>query len=244
MPKTKEAEIVVIPAIEFLDKEGKPITLDKVLEQGDYWVSKNRKGDSWIITHNGVIKLAKVAGIKPPINTTFKLETEKSYVNGMNVEIIADMICEAFITTDGTGIEPMSATLSTPLKCLHGSDQVFHSTGEASRDNTYGISGKYMRTIAEKRAYDRGVLQHLELNERVNVYSEAESPDFIEEPAKPVDQIIEKLSPTLNEILNATSKDELIRIAGNIRDMQLDEEEKAYLRIIWGRKNNEFTESF
>ena len=241
--KKPNEEVLQIPAIEFLDKEGKPITLDKVLEQGDYWVSKNRKGDSWIITHNGVIKLAKVAGIKPPINTTFKLETEKSYVNGMNVEIIATMICEAreVITTE-SGKE--LGILSTSLKCLHGSDQVFHSTGEASRDNTYGISGKYMRTIAEKRAYDRGVLQHLELNERVNVYSEAESPDFIEEPKKPVDQIIEKLSPTLNEILNATSKDELIRIAGNIRGMQLDEEEKAYLRIIWGRKNNEFTESF
>jgi hypothetical protein len=88
------------------------------------------------------------------------------------------------------------------------------------------------------------VLAHLGINDKANVYSEEEAESFEQQSAKPVDQIIEKLAPILNEIVNATSKDDLQRIGKNIATMTLDEEEKSYLRTIWRTKNNEFIETF
>ena len=233
MKNNKTEEVIQIPAIEFLDKDGATVTLDKILEQGDYWLSKNRRGDSYIVAHKGIEKIAKVGGIKPQINTEFILEVQPTYANAMNHQVKAKMNCEAKVLENVMG-----------FKCIHNSDALFSSTGEASRYNTGARGGSYMRIMAEKRAYDRGVLQHLGINDKTNVYSEEEAESFEQEPAKPVDQIIEKLAITLNEILNATSKEDLQRIGTNIRQMTLDEEEKAYLRTIWLRKNNEFVETF
>jgi hypothetical protein len=238
MPKKKEEEVLQIPAIEFSDKEGVIVTLDKVLEQGDYWNHKSRKSDAWIISHRGVLKLAKIAGIKPPINTPFTLETEKSYKNSMNVEIVAHMTCEAKSQIADKEVEDNG-------KCIHGSDRKFICTGEASNSNTFAVSSKYIRTMSEKRAYDRGLLQHLELNEKVNVYSEDESPEFEEKPPMATDAIIEKYASLLNEIVNSPSKEDLMRIAQNVREMKIeDAEELIYLRKIWIINNNRFVESF
>jgi hypothetical protein len=250
----KKEEVLQIPAIEFLDNEGKTITLDKVLEKGDYWNHKSRKGDSWILSHKGIEKIAKIAGIKPQINTKFTLEVQPSYQNGMGHEVVASMICEAYTvfgkdieTNERIDLDSVGKALYTeykPGKCFHKSDSNFFSTGESSRLNTGSRGGSYMRIMAEKRAYDRGVLQHLGINGNVNIYSEDEAESFEEQPATPIDSIIEKLSSVLNDIINTTTKEDLKRVGENIRKMELSEEEKAYLRTIWLRQNNTFIETF
>jgi hypothetical protein len=226
----KEKEVLQIPSIPFLNKEGKGITLDKVLSQEDYWLSRNRRGDSWIISHRGVEKIAKVAGIKPQINTEFELQVSPSYQNAMDREVVARMICEADL----------------PLgKCVHGSDSQFKSTGEASRLNTGARGGSYMRIMAEKRAYDRGVLQHLELDEKVNIYSVEEAEGFEQEDKrKPDDEVIVKLSNIINEILNTKSKEELNQIAEKIRKQEYDLQELEYLKGLWLRQYNTFINTF
>ena len=234
--KTTITEEIKIPAVKFLDKEGKEASIDVVLAKEDYWVSRNKKSVNWIVSHRGVEKIAKVAGIKPQINTKFEIQVQPSYANAMAHEVVATMTCEAV---------PLTLKDLVPcLKCAHDSDVTFFSTGEAGRGNTGARGGSYMRIMAEKRAYDRGVLQHLGINGEVNIYSEDESPDFEEEKDKPLDDVILKLSPILNEILNSTNKEELNVIAEKIRKEKLDEQELKYLRGVWKRKNNEFMESF
>lgn len=231
----KQNEEIVIPAVKFLDKEGKEITLDTVLSKEDYWMSKSRKKENWIVAHRGVEKIAKAGGIKPQINTTFKLDVERDYKNGMDTEVVATMTCQAWkVTETGT-------VVGNTEMCVHDSDRVFYSTGEASRQNTGSRGGSYMRIMAEKRAYDRGVLQHLGLNGEVNIYSEDEADGFSEEKNKPLDDIIVKLSPILNEILNCTNKDQLDLVGKKIREEKYDEEELEYLRVVWARQNSKFT---
>jgi hypothetical protein len=241
--KTTITEEIKIPAVKFLDREGKEASIDVVLAKEDYWVSRNKKSVNWIVSHRGVEKIAKVAGIKPQINTRFEIQVEPNYANAMAHEVVANMTCEAYEIIDTPSGKKLGV-LDTSLKCLHGSDKVFFSTGEAGRGNTGARGGSYMRIMAEKRAYDRGVLQHLGINGDVNVYSEEEAEAFDKDPGKPLDQIIEKLSPILNKILNAESKDQLKTIAEEIRKEKLDEQELEYLRGVWKRKNNEFIESF
>jgi len=233
--KTIITEILKIPAVQFLDKEGKVVSLDTILSQDDYWVHKNKKQNNFIVSHRGIEKLAKVSGIKPQINTRFEIQVEPNYANAMAHEVVATMTCEAVSKT---------RKVDESDKCFHTSDPIFYSTGEAGRGNTGARGGSYMRIMAEKRAYDRGVLQHLGINGDVNVYSEEEAEAFDKDPGKPLDQIIEKLSPILNKILNAESKDQLKVIAEEIRKEKLDKQELEYLRGVWSRKNNEYVESF
>jgi len=231
----EEKKVLEIPSILFLDKENISQDLNKVLDETDYWSNSNRSGTSWIISHRGVEKLAKLAGIKPQINTRFEMEVEPTYSNAMTNQFVAKMTCEA-------------KDLTFDTKCIHGSDCEFFSSGEASRLNTGARGGSYMRIMAEKRAYDRGVLRHLGLNDGVNIYSEEEAESFAAESdkSKPLDDVIEKHAVLLNKILNSRTSVDLIVIGKEINAAKADytKEELDYIRTIWSRRNGELNTEF
>lgn len=225
--KKKEEVKIEIPDIAFIAKDGTKASVKNILTSDDYWTHK--KGDAWIISHKGVEKLAAIGGIKPQINTRFELEVSPTYQNAMNHQVVANMICETELKANvGTLEEPDLQIV--PDKCAHGTDQTFFSSGEAARYNTGARGGSYLRLMADKRAYDRGVLRHLGLDNGLNIYSEEEAEAFEQDKVKPTNEIIEKLSPYLNGIVNAKSVAELKPLAQSIKVEVIDEADLEFLR--------------
>jgi len=226
--KWKNRDDALMPVVMFISSKGKEVSITKILDPKDYWLNRSRRGESWIVKHLGVEKLAMAAGVKKQINTQFRIDVLPSYENGMSHQVIGTMTC---ISKGKKSI------------CAHGSDRTFYSTGEASRQNTNARGGSYMRVMAEKRAYDRGVLDHLQLKDKINIYSEDEADSFEQEKMKPIDQIIEKLSGILNEIINAKNMDELNLVASAIKKLTLEQDEIEYLRGVWVRRREEINPS-
>src|SRR6187399_3026937 len=64
---------------EFINKKGKTVKLKKVLGEKDWWELKKQKYITYIVTHNGVKRIAEEAGIlKTPQYVT---KVEGTYSN-------------------------------------------------------------------------------------------------------------------------------------------------------------------
>lgn len=161
----------------FTNQLNKRIKLKDFLVEGDWWELKSSKRVVYIILHDAVKKIANEAGISTYVK--YDILTQPATNNNYTICIIATI-------TDHNG-------------------KVTTDLGESSRDNL-GIRGRSNpMNMAQKRAYDRAVFNHLGIT---GLLGEDELPD--QEEPKEMDKLTfdeqKSIVPILNELFAATTK--------------------------------------
>lgn len=217
----------------FLDKAGKKINLKDIITEEECWYLKREK--KWILTHAAIKKIALLAGISP----NYKVEESKnitpSYSNELEHIVRVTIIC--------------TATKKNKKGCIHGPETELTITGEANRMSTPNRGRGYLRKMAEKRAFDIAVLEHLGMYSSVFSEEEAEKFEQKKEPSiMPCTPEFEAMSTELNAILAAKTTVQLKKIAKKIKAgvkiKKYSVQQIEYLRTIYaneyGKKNSTF----
>ena len=182
----------------FLDKTGKSIKVKDIISAEDCWETKE---GNLVLSHRAMKKIAAVAGI----SKSYKVEESSihpDYKNGMEHIVRVTIRCNT-----------KPADLSYVDACIHCEENTLTVTGEANRENTSQRGKDYLRKMAEKRAYDIAVLEHLGLHS--TLFSEDESETFKREPVAQEQSInilntdIENVRTEINEMLKAKTSEEL-----------------------------------
>lgn len=231
MTKKTEIKQEEISDNTFVDCTGKKVNLKDVITEKECWYAKREK--KWILTHQAIKKIASVAGISHNYNVEESSNISPSYINELEHIVRVTIKCTA-LTDNG---------------CVHGNETTMTVTGEANRISTPTRGRGYLRKMAEKRAFDIAVLEHVGLYS--SVYSEEESEKYEQkqEPTiMPCTPEFEAITTELNAILSATTTVQLKKIGKKIKAgikvgkysvLQID-----YLRIIYaneyGKKNKSF----
>jgi len=219
----------------FLDKSGKKTNVTDVIGKNDCWFLN--KANSWILTHNAIKSIANIAGISKNYEVVESPNIIPDFKNEQEHVVRVTIHCKAKNGTDGG--------------CIHSDERDLTITGESNRVNTPNKGRGYLRKMAEKRAFDIAVLEHLNLYS--SVFSEEESSDFeqkkIREPdLMPGTKEFESITVEINAILNAKSILDLKRVAkkikAGIKENKYVDKQINYLRELfqkeYGKKNSEF----
>ena len=220
----------------FLNRIGKETPVKSIIKQEECWPLEKRgqKMKQWILSHAAVMKIATEAGISKNYEVKESDHVIPKPENALLHVVEITIHCSAKVTTN-------------PESCVHDSQNWLRMTGEASKQNT-GRGKDYLRTMAEKRGYDRAVLRHIGVE---NVYSEEEASAFeSEEEKQKVDVLtteeLEKISTFVNALLNAKTADEL-KAAGKqiaLNKAQLNENQIQFLRERYSKKDSKFNKAF
>jgi len=169
----------------------------------------------WILKRDAIKRISDAAGL------TFS-----------KVLVIAPSIDNNYLTAfDVTVVDP--AGKSTTM------------LGEASNDNTRGVSKMYKALTAERRGFVRAVLNHLGIT---NIYGEDE---FVEEDdveiddsAMPSKDEFEEITQFANKILNAETKEDLQSVGEEIKAKAkgLSDKQMNYLRKLYEKNLLRFEE--
>ena len=233
MVKKKEEKKEIQNDKTFLDKTGKRLKLNDIVTQEECWLLRREK--KWILTHSAIKKIAILAGISP----NFKVEESKnitpSYSNELEHVVRVTITCTA-IKKNKQG-------------CVHGPETELTITGEANRMSTPNRGRGYLRKMAEKRAFDIAVLEHLGLYSSIYSEEEAEKFEQKKEPnIMPCTPEFEAITTELNAILAAKTTIQLKKIAKKIKAgvkiKKYSIKQTEYLRTIYaneyGKKNSTF----
>jgi hypothetical protein len=212
----------------FLDKEGNEVKILDVIDKEDCWFLK--KANAWILSHKAIQKIANIAGISKNYDVHESNTIFPTYKNDLEHIVRVTIKCNATKgKKDGT--------------CIHSDENTLTVTGESNRTNTPDRGRGYLRKMAEKRAYDIAVLEHLNLSSKV--FSEEESPEFENKRTKepilmPGTQEFERINKEVNAILNSKTLNELKKIGNKIKagvDIQkYSEKQIEYLRSLYKKE--------
>ena len=199
--KTKETTIAVLEDYKFLDKYGNEVRVVDVIDKTkDCWFLRNKS--LWILTHAGVEKLAKIAGISSNYDVEESQTIIPTYQNELEHIVRVTMKCNA------KGKKPITELGG----CVHSDENTLTVTGEANRINTPNRGRGYLRKMAEKRAWDIAVLKHLGLYSAI--FSEDEAEEF-KNPNEEKDSTLmpgskefEAIAEEINLILSILTKTE------------------------------------
>lgn len=167
----------------------------------------------YLLRRDAVRKIAEAAGLKSSKVVVFAPSIDNNYLTAFDITVT----------------DPLGNT-TTML-------------GEASNENTRGISKMYKALTAERRGYVRAILAHLGLK---GIYGEdefIEEDDIdVEEDKMPTKEEFEKIAPLVNRILNAESKTALQEIGEEIKGEveSLSEKQMNYLRELYKKNLNKF----
>ena len=224
--------------ITFLDVKGKEVNLSDVvtIDEITTFQVKRKRDDKEVITAKYVLsyesakRLARIAGIAM---VDQDILVKPSIENKMTTAVCVSFRC--------------ANCCHVPFDLLYEKVFTFTKLGEADLDNTSSIASKYKITIAEKRAFVRGVIEHLGLP---NMYGEEE---FTEDPTQEkkskeikTDQskMLEKLAASgiINKILNAKETEDLEDIAMTIKNEKdkYSKDELDYLRQLLQKQFSKF----
>ncbi len=219
----------------FLDKNGKKTSVTDVIGKNDCWYLP--KANSWILTHNAIKTIAILAGISKNYEVEESPNVVPDYKNEQEHIVRVTIHCKA---KDGEG-----------GGCVHSEERDLTITGESNRVNTPNRGRGYLRKMAEKRAFDIAVLEHLNLYS--SVFSEEESADFEQKRTKEPDLLpgtkeFESIITEINAILNTKSLPDLKRVSKKIKaGIKIDkytDKQIVYLRELYkkeiGKKDSEF----
>lgn len=227
----------------FLDKSGKKTNVSDVIDKNDCWFLN--KANSWILTHDAIKSIANIAGI----SKNYEVEESKNiipdYRNELEHIVRVTIHCKAKEDTEVVkGVKIRDG-------CIHSDERDLTITGESNRISTPNKGRGYLRKMAEKRAFDIAVLEHLNLYS--SVFSEEESTDFEQKKEKEPDlmpgtQEFESITTEINAILNAKStvslKSVAKKIKAGIKIKKYTDKQIKYLGELYqkeyGRKNKEF----
>ncbi len=177
----------------FEDSEGGKHTLGELLTQSDVFPFEVKRGGKTItkhkISYDGIRRIARAAGIN---KYDFDVLLAPTQTNGMTTYI--------------------KVSLTTP-------EGVFVKLGEAGEINTKGISARYKGVMAEKRGFERAVIEYLGLP---NIYGESEfaEEEGGEEASKESfsSKDVEAIAPFVNELNEAASTEALEAVGHKIKD--------------------------
>lgn len=237
--KTSKEVEKKIPSLEdfsFLDKSGKKVKIADVIDKSiDCWLLKSK--NLWILTHAGVEKIAVKAGISKNYDVEESKNVTPTYQNELEHIVRVTMKCHAKLNGDA---------------CVHSDENTLTVTGESNRVNTPNRGRGYLRKMAEKRAWDIGVLKHLDLYSAI--YSEEEAEDFKnpneehESTIMPGSKEFEAIVDEINMILNAESKAELKEVGKKIKkfikDGKYSEKQERYLISLGKKQVAELSDEF
>lgn len=143
----------------FVNRTGQLMKIaDAVTEKECWYVEKEKR---WVLAHKAIQKIAALAGISSNYAVDESPLIQPNYKNELEHIVRVTIKC-----------------LAKPKKgrkgCIHNEDENFLTvTGEANKLNTPVRGRGYLRKMAEKRAYDIAVLEHLGLYD--TTFSEEES---------------------------------------------------------------------
>jgi hypothetical protein len=219
----------------FLNKTGKKVKVSNIIKIEDCWFLKNK--NAWIITNKGVKAIAKEAGISKNYTVEESATISPDYRNELEHVVRVTIKCNAK-KKKGAG-------------CVHSDEDTLTVTGEANRVNTPNRGRGFLRKMAEKRAYDIAVLEHLDLYS--SVFSEEEATDFEQKPKRdvllmPGTQEFERINVEINALLNSNDAKELKKVGrkikAGIKQKKYSEKQIEYLRILYrdemGKKDSTF----
>jgi len=195
----------------FLNISGKKVNVADYITENDCWFLEKEK--RWVLTHNAIKKIADVAGI----SKTYNVEESPNIIPDIRNEL--EHIVRVTIKCLS---KKKPATKVFPDACVHSSENTLTITGEANTKNTPSRGRGYLRKMAEKRAYDIAVLEHLGLY--TMTFSEEESEDFRKDVKKIERQLLTPgmkefnlIIPEVNAILDAKTKSDLAKVATKIK---------------------------
>lgn len=216
----------------FLNSKAKVVQLKDIISEDDCWQLK--KGGRWILSHKAVQKIAKEAGISKNYEIEESDNITPTYKNELEHVIRLTIHC--------FGKDDKSGDL-----CFHGEDKLT-ITGEANKVNTPVRGRGYLRKMAEKRAYDIAVLEHLDLYAEIS--SEEEADDFrseedrVKDAPESISNVeIESLREEINLLLGAKDKKDMRVATDKIKEMKKSKYysniQQSYLKELHARRIQE-----
>jgi len=218
----------------FLDKEGIKKNVKDAIGKDDCWYLPKAK--SWILTHNAIKIIANIAGISKNFEVEESPNVVPDYKNELENIVRVTIHCRSKEGSHGG--------------CVHSDERDLTVTGESNRVNTPNRGRGYLRKMAEKRAFDIAVLEHLNLYS--SVFSEEESDEFENKAEKepdlmPGNQEFELITKEINAILNAKDLSSLKivgrKIKKNVKKNKYSEKQIKYLKSLYqkeyGKKSTE-----
>ena len=207
MAKKKETGLIDST---FVDKTNKKIKISDIIDKDDCWYLK--RGNTWILTHKAIKTIANLAGISKNFDVVESSNVIPIYQNELEHVVRVTIKCLAK-KKKGVG-------------CVHSDEDTLTITGEANRISTPNRGRGYLRKMAEKRAFDIAVLEHLDLYS--SVYSEEEAETFESKEKREPDLMpgtkeFEAVATEINAILNAKSVAFLQRVAKKIKKLIKEE---------------------
>lgn len=217
----------------FLNKDGKNIKLSDVISQNDCWFVERENRHA--LAHRAIKKIADVAGISKSYDVQESPTVIPSYRNELEHIVRVTIKCLAKKHKKG---------------CVHNElEKTMTVTGEANRINTPVLGRGYLRKMAEKRAYDLAVLEHLNLH--TTTFSEEESETMLGRKIDDVQSVsimstdLEFLREDINAILLSKDTKELNDVIVEVlkkRDMKrYSPVQFSFLDKMIENKKNEFT---
>jgi len=218
----------------FLDKNGNKKNIKDVIGKGDCWFLN--KANSWILTHNAIKTIANIAGISKNYEVEESQNIVPDYKNELEHIVRITIHCKAKRMGEG---------------CVHSDEDYLTITGESNRTNTPNKGRGYLRKMAEKRAFDIAVLEHLNLYS--SVFSEEESSEFTQTKEKepilmPGSSEFESLVKEINFLLKCVSLTQFrtfrMKMKKGIKENKYSAKQLNYLRELYKKRVAEKAKSF
>ena len=210
----------------FVDKAGNKIQIKKVIDKDDCWFLARE--NKWVLTHRAIKRIAKLAGISSNYEVK-ESEIKPNYKNEMEHVVRVTIKCTAKKTKNATS-------------CIHSDEPELTVTGESNMYNTPNRGRGYLRKMAEKRAFDIAVLEHLDLYSAI--FSEEEAETFEKKDKEPDimpgTKEFEMMTDEINLILNAKTMAELKKVATKIKAFikqgKYTDVQKKYLKELFQKQ--------
>ena len=221
MKKLKDNKKILIDST-FLNKKGKKVKVNDVINENDCWFLRREK--KWILTHRAIKTIAQIAGISKNYEVEESPNIVPDYKNDLEHIVRVTIKC--------------NAKGKTKKSCVHSDENTLTVTGEANRISV-GNKGKgYLRKMAEKRAYDIAVLEHLDLYS--SIFSEEEATKFEtkkEPDLLPHTKEFEFIVKEINAILNSKNSVKLLSVSNKIKVgikiNKYSDKQIKYLKELW-----------
>jgi len=227
----KEKEEKIIEST-FLNSKGKEVKVSDIICKNDCWFLK--RASKWVLAHNGVQKLAKVAGIAEMYSVSDPI-VQPSYENELEYLFRVTIHCKSGETKNK----------ETKFQCIHG-ERDTAMLGEANKVSAPNRGRGYLAIMAEKRGYDRAVLKHLGL---VNVYSEVEADEFEKEDNEQENlkrDEFEAIADDVNKIINSKGVADLKKILPIMKKKieSYNPKQQEYLRKLFAKQVAKYAKTF
>jgi hypothetical protein len=208
----------------FLNSDGKNTKVTDIVSETDCWYVKKEK--RFALTHRAILKIAAAAGISKTYDVEESPNIQPSHKNEMEHIVRVTIKCNAKKKGQRDG-------------CVHDKyENTLTVTGEANKVNAPVLGRGYLRKMAEKRAYDIAVLEHLGLYE--TTFSEEESDKLAGKKNKTDIEIsnveIEALSEEINLLVLCDTSTKLASteklILKNATEKKYSEQQVLFLKSI------------